>query len=89
MNGDYALGDHHRKVLTVAAEAWDRCCQAREALELAGSLTYDDRWGAPRARPEVAMERDARLGFVRCIRELNLEDEDAPQGARPPRLRSA
>jgi hypothetical protein len=88
VNADYALSDTNRRVLTAAAEAWDRMAQARQALEEAGSLTYDDRFGAPRARPEVAMERDARIGFARLVRELALEDDDVPD-VRPPRLRSA
>jgi phage terminase small subunit len=88
VNADYALADHHRRILTLACEAWDRAQQAREALEAAGSLTYEDRFAAPRARPEVAMERDARIGFARLVRELALDDDDMPD-VRPPRLRTA
>ena len=74
---DYGLEEHHERLLTLAAEAWDRCQEAREAL--AGGITYIDRFGQPRARPEVAIERDARLAFVRIVRELNL-DADAGGG---------
>jgi phage terminase small subunit len=84
---DYALEPHHVRLLTLAAESWDRCNQAREALEKHG-LTFDDRFGAPHARPEVAIERDSRLAFARLVRELDL-DVDAPaEGNRPPALRS-
>ena len=78
------LEDHHHRLLTLAGEAWDRCAQAREAIA-ANGLTYDDRFGKPRARPEVAIERDSRIGFSRLVRELNLDDA-AGDPTRPPRI---
>jgi phage terminase small subunit len=81
---DYALEPHHHRLLTLAGEAWDRCVQAREELARHG-MTYSDRWGQPHPRPEVAIERDARIGFARLVRELNL-DVDPPDERRPPRL---
>ena len=83
---DYALEDHHVRLLTLAAEAWDRACQAREAL--ATGLTFTDRFGAPHARPEVAIERDNRTAFARLIRELDLDTEGPATSARPPSIRS-
>ncbi len=68
----FVLEEHHVRLLTLAGEAWDRCEQAREALAEHG-LTFDDRFGQPRARPEVAIERDARTGFARLLRELALD----------------
>ena len=47
---DYELEDHHLRLLRLACEAWDRCQQAREARQEHG-LTFDDRFGAPHARP--------------------------------------
>ena len=55
----YELEQHHVRLLTMAAEAWDRSRQARAALEEHG-LVYLDRFEAPHPRPEVAIERDAR-----------------------------
>ena len=69
------------RILTAAAEAWDRYQQARSALDEHG-LTFTDRLGNPRARPEVGVERDARLAFVRCLRELGLRADESPAGAR-------
>ena len=84
---DYVLEGHHLKLLTLAAESWDRCQQAREALA-SGGLIFKDRFEQPHARPEVAIERDSRLAFARLLRELDL-DVEAPHGAtRPPALRS-
>lgn len=70
----YELEPHHVRLLTLAAEAFDRCSQAREALRRHGT-TYDDRFDQPRARPEVAIERDSRLAFARLVRELDLDSE--------------
>lgn len=82
---EYGLEEHHERLLTLAAQAWDRAEEARTALE-ANGLTYTDRFGAPRARPEIAVERDSRLAFARLIRELDLDGEPAPD-PRPPRRR--
>lgn len=85
VNSEYALEDHHRRLLTLAAESWDRCEQARKAIAKHG-LTFDDRFGQPRSRPEIAIERDNRIGFARLLRELAL-DVDAPaDDSRPPAI---
>ncbi len=81
------MEDHHRRILTLASEAWDRSCQAREALAEHG-MTYIDRFDQPRARPEIAIERDSRLAFARLLRELCLDDTE-PEPARPPRIGGA
>lgn len=80
---DYDLEPHHRRVLTAAAEAWDRMLQARELLDADG-ITYTDRFGAPRKHPAVSIEENARIAFLRAVRELALDDDDVPE-ARPPR----
>lgn len=79
---EYELEPHHIRLLTLAGESWDRCCQAREAIAEHG-LTFVDRLGVPRSRPEIAVERDSRIAFARMIRELAL-DVDTPDGPRPP-----
>jgi phage terminase small subunit len=78
---DYELEAHHIRLLTLAAEAWDRCVEARLAIAQHG-MTYQDRFGTPRVRPEVAIERDSRIAFARLLRELAL-DVDEP-GTNPP-----
>ena len=84
---NYELEEHHLRLLTLASEAWDRCEQARQILDREG-LTYDDRFGAPRARPEITVERDSRLAFSRLVRELDLDVAPPVEGSRPPALRS-
>ena len=81
--GEYELEPHHLRLLTLAAEVWDRKEQSRALLRKEG-LTYDDRFGAPRARPEVAVERDSRIAFARLLRELALDVEPPSSIGRPP-----
>ena len=81
---EYELEPHHVRLLTLAGEAWDRCVEAREALA-ANGLTFTDRHGSPRARPEVGIERDARIAFARLLRELGL-DVLPPSESRPPTI---
>jgi len=80
---NFDLEEHHLKVLTAACEILDRGDAAREAIGKHG-LTYEDRFGTPKPRPEVAIERDSKIVFARLLRELRL-DLDAPE-SRPPGL---
>ena len=80
---EYELEAHHVRLLTLAAQAWDRAEQARVILAKEG-LTYKDRFEQPRARPEVAIERDGRIAFARLLRELALDVEPPRDGPRPP-----
>jgi hypothetical protein len=58
----------------MAAEAWDKACQAREILAEDGILLGRD--GVPgRVHPCIAVERDARIAFARLIAQLNLDGE--------------
>lgn len=83
----YELEPHHDRLLVAAGECWDRLQQAREALAEHG-LTFTAADGTPRSRPEVAIERDSRIGFARLIRELDLDVDAPPAASRPPLLRS-
>jgi hypothetical protein len=67
----HELEPHRLHLLHLACQAKDRCEQARKDIAEKGS-TYEDRFGAPRLRPEVAIERDSRLAFARLLRELDL-----------------
>ena len=81
VTADYELESHHIRLLTKACESWDRSEQAREALNKYG-LTFNDRFGAPHSRPEIAIERDSRLAFARLVREIGL-DVSPPSDSRP------
>ena len=78
---EYELDSHHLKLLQAACEAWDRLQDAREVLNRDG-VSYIDRFNAPRARPEVAVERDSRIGFARLVRELGLDAAGNPSAPR-------
>jgi phage terminase small subunit len=71
VGAEYELGAPQLQLLEQACNAWDRCEQARRAVAEHG-LTYEGPNG-PRPRPEVAIERDARIAFARIVRDLNLE----------------
>ena len=72
---DYALEGHHLRLLQLAAEAWDRCQQAREILARDG-ITIEGREGGMRPHPAIAIERDSRLAFARLVAQLGLEAEE-------------
>src|SRR5947209_14350803 len=78
---EYELESHHLKLLIKACEAHDRGEEARLAIAEHG-LVYQDRFGAPKTRPEVAVERDSRIAFARLTREIGL-DLSSPAESRP------
>jgi|SRR5690349_17978313 phage terminase small subunit len=83
---DFALEEHHIKLLTAACEAWDRAIQAREAVEAAG-MFFTNRHHEIKPHPGLAVERDNRALFARLLRELNLDVETpAEEYSRVPRL---
>ena len=73
---DYDLAEHHVRLLTMAAEAWDRCHEAREILAEDG-IVIGGREGGARPHPAIAIERDSLLAFARLIAQLSL-DADSP-----------
>ncbi len=70
---DHDLQAQHLALLTGAAEAMDRCEEARRRLATDG-VYLTDRYGGLRTHPAVNVERDSRLAVARFLRELKLED---------------
>ena len=71
---DYELQSHHVRLLTLAAESWDRGQQARELLEQEGIVVAGREGSKP--HPAIAIERDARTAFARLIAQLSLDVEE-------------
>jgi len=85
MQATYSMEEHQERTLLLACEAYDRCVEARE--ELAKSGTYQKgRYGQAVTHPAVKVEEQARLAWLRCIRELGLPDEEPAGAPRPPKL---
>jgi len=84
---DFDLEESDVKLLTLAAEAFDRATQARETLAESG-ITYTDRLGNIRKHPAVSIEESARIAFARLIRELAISDSETPADSRPPGVRN-
>lgn len=82
---EFDLDSHHLRLLVKASEAYDRSEEAREAIAKFG-MVYENRFGAPVARPECGIERDSRLAFARLVREIGL-DVSPPNDSRPAPLR--
>ena len=80
VTSSYTLEEHHIRLLTLAAEARDRCAQAREQLARAG-LTIEGREGT-KAHPCIAIERDARTAFAHLVKQLALDNVGAPRRGR-------
>jgi P27 family predicted phage terminase small subunit len=74
----HRLEQHQLHTLQAAAEAWDRKEQARAALDKHG-LSYTDDRGMIRPRPEVSIERDSVIRYLRAMRELGLQTAPAPK----------
>lgn len=58
------------QVLALAASAADRAAQAREELRKLGTLTWTDRLGNVRPRPEVDIEHKARAQAASLIDQI-------------------
>ena len=84
---EYALEQHHERLLTLAGEAFDRGIQARELIAKDGivSRTAD---GGIKAHPAIGIERDSRLAFARLLRELDLDAGAPSEKVGPPPLNS-
>jgi phage terminase small subunit len=83
---EHQFETHQLLVLQAACQAWDRMEAARGELAKHG-LSYTDAKGMIRARPEASIEQQARIAFLRAVRELNLQVEPPKgSGLSPPAL---
>jgi len=82
---EFELEAHHVRLLTLACEAFDAAQEARKVLQNEGRV-FVDRFGQPKARPEVAIQRDSAISFARLLRELDLDVNMPAERSRPPAL---
>src|SRR5688572_4081918 len=80
----YILEGYQFESLRMAAKEYDRHCKAEAVVQKLG-MTYTDRFGQPKERPEVSIARNAGIAAARHLRELSL-DVDPPADVRLPRL---
>ena len=69
----YTFNSVEWALVIYAAEAADRCAAAREALADGAGLTFIDRHGSPKPRPEVQIELSSRAAFARIVRQLQID----------------
>jgi P27 family predicted phage terminase small subunit len=67
-----ALEPYQLRTLQAAGEAWDLYAEARQVVAKEG-LSYSDDKGRMFARPEIAIARDARVAYLRAMRDLKLD----------------
>ena len=67
-------------LLTAAAESWDRCRTAREAIATDGGPIIRDRFDQPKPHPAAAIERDSRAQTMAALKALNLDIEPLKDG---------
>lgn len=84
---EWTLEEHHVRLLTLAASAWDRAEQAREVIDRDG-LVVQTRYSGPKRHPCIAIESESRIAFARLLRELDLDVDPPSEASRPPTLRS-
>jgi phage terminase small subunit len=82
----FELEDHHLRTLESACRELDRAERAEAAIAEQGEYV-EDRYGAPKAHPAVAVARSSRLAAARLLRELGLEDDVQVDVRRLPRSR--
>jgi P27 family predicted phage terminase small subunit len=75
---EYAINDRAGLLLLQqAAESWDRVVELRKIIAQDGACTKD-RWGQLKAHPLLSAERDARAGFLACVKHLQLDVAAVP-----------
>jgi len=82
----YELDAHHVMLLELAGRAWDRAMAAAEDIAKNGT-TFEDRFGAIKARPSCKIENESMAMFLRTLRELALDIEPPSDPKRPPAIK--
>jgi P27 family predicted phage terminase small subunit len=83
VTSEYRLEPDALALLTLACEALDRCADCRRYVDEHG-VSFTNKAGVPRMRPEAIAERDARAAVARILGKLGLDLEPLhPAPGRP------
>ena len=77
------LEEHHLRMLTLTAYAWDRANTASRTIQASGGTTFIDRFGQPLAQPEIITE-GSTISFARLNHKLDLDARSSSNTAQPP-----
>jgi hypothetical protein len=72
-----------KKLLILAARAWDRCQAAQLHITEHGQIVVNSH-GTPSANPSIRIERESAFAFGRLVRLAGLLDVPAPAAPKPP-----
>lgn len=75
VNSLYELTPDRMEALVEACHSMTRARQCRKAIKAHG-LTYLDKAGQPKPRPEVAQEKAAQLVYSKMIQLINIDPTD-------------
>jgi hypothetical protein len=70
VNSAFRPEPHELRILHLACVQHDRATVARRVLDEQGT-TFEDRFGQPKERPEIRIEREASRQFAQLIRQLD------------------
>ncbi|NQU43763.1 hypothetical protein HQ520_10800 [bacterium] len=74
-NDIYVLHEGQQAILLEGMRSFDRAEACRKQIDAQG-LIVQDRFGADKANPLLATERDARAAYVGALRRLNMHVEE-------------
>jgi phage terminase small subunit len=77
IEADYQLELHQKRLLQLAAEAWQRTREARAAIERDGVVVQSSR-GIILPHPGIKIEREAVKAFADLIKQLDLDEDIDP-----------
>lgn len=78
----YVLDENHLRILELCGMAWDRALEAKETVDRQGPY-FLDRFGQTRSHPGIDIEMRAMTVFVKTLREIGFDLEDAPESRLP------
>jgi phage terminase small subunit len=78
VSAEHDLKPHAFLLLEAAANAWDAMQSARLVIAEQG-MSYLNKKGEPRPRPECAVLRDSLIAFGRVVRQLDLDPPTPPK----------